>query len=168
MADLEPAWRTSLKKHHNELRSGILIANFLPALRLLLTDVEYIRIEEKEGRIDKVDELVKILLTKDESTFDGFCSILEKNGYRHWARILKGKGKELISLQLGRGHTYVVRTVVEVRFSEADSSICAVPYLSVCSPCSCGYKDRFLVNMCVCLWTCLYVGVGGCVVCTCV
>lgn len=97
MAEAAPAWRACLKKHHNELRSGILVANFLPALRPLLTDVEYIRIDEKGSTIDSVDELVKILLTKDDSTFDGFCSALETNGYPHWASKLRGKGEELLS-----------------------------------------------------------------------
>lgn len=91
--DYGHAWKGSLRRHHNALRSGILVGNILPALRTLLTDVEYLCVENKEGGdIARVDELVKILLTKDYSTFDGFCSALEMNGYPHWASKLKGKG----------------------------------------------------------------------------
>ena len=95
MAEQVATWKASLRKHHNALRTGILIADFLPAIHPLLTEVEYIRIDEKESRIDKVDELVRILLTKDERTFEDFCSALENNGHSHWANQLKGKGKEL-------------------------------------------------------------------------
>ena len=85
-------WKAAIRKHHNALRTGILVTNILPALHTLLTPVEYSRVEAKEGDVDRVDELVKILLTKDESTFDGFCSALEENGCRHWASKLKGEG----------------------------------------------------------------------------
>ena len=97
MAMAEPRWKTSLKKHHSKLRSGVLIANVLPALRPLLTDVEYLCVDEKLGTPARVDELVKILLTKDYSTFDGFCTALEENGYLHWARKLRGNGEDSIS-----------------------------------------------------------------------
>ena len=91
---VEPAWKTSLKRHHSELRSGIIIANVLPALRPLLTDVEYLCVDEKVGTPGRVDELVKILLTKDHSTFDRFCTALERNGYSHWASKLRGNDDE--------------------------------------------------------------------------
>ena len=91
----ETCWKISLKKYQNELRTGIIIANVLPALRPLLTDAEYIRVDEKECRIDSIDELVRILLTKDQSTFFGFCSALEDNGYPHWAIKLRVNGEEL-------------------------------------------------------------------------
>ena len=85
-------WKAAIRKHHNALRTGILVTNVLPALHTLLTDVEYSCIEAKEGDVARIDELVKILLTKDESTFDGFCSALDTNGYPQWARKLKGEG----------------------------------------------------------------------------
>ena len=86
----ETAWKTSLKKQHSELRSGIIIANVLPALRPLLTDVKYLCVDEKVGTPGRVDELVKILLIKDHWTFDRFCFALERNSYSHWASKLRG------------------------------------------------------------------------------
>ena len=91
MAD--PAWKVSLKKYHSKLRTGLLIENVLPALRPLLTDAEYSCVDDKEGSADRVDELVRILLTKDEFTFKCFCTALETNGHADWASRLKGKGK---------------------------------------------------------------------------
>lgn len=90
----EPPWKTTVKKYHNELRTNILIANVLPALHPVLTDAEYIRVDEKECRIDSIDELVRILLTKDHTTFAGFCSALEANGYPHWASKLRENSEE--------------------------------------------------------------------------
>ena len=79
------AWKASLREHHSALRTGIIIANILPALRTMLTDAEYLSIEGKEEDVDRVDELVGILLTKDYSTFERFCSALKKNGYNYLA-----------------------------------------------------------------------------------
>lgn len=93
MAD--PAWKVSLKKCHSKLRTGLLIENVLPALRPLLTDAEYLCVDDKEGSVDRVDELVRILLTKDELTFECFCTALKTNGHADWASRLKGKGKAI-------------------------------------------------------------------------
>lgn len=78
----------ALKKYHQRLRTGLLVGNFLPVLRLLLTEVEYSRVDGREDNIARVDELIEILLTKDNKHFDGFCSALEENGYEHWAKTL--------------------------------------------------------------------------------
>ena len=86
------AWKASVREHHNALRTGIIVANILPALRTVLTDVEYRCIEAKEGDVARVDELVKILLTKDYSTFERFCFALQTNGYDHWASKLRDGG----------------------------------------------------------------------------
>ena len=86
------AWKASLREHHSALRTGIIVANILPALRTVLTDAEYLSIEGKEGDVARVDELVRILLTKDYSTFECFCSALQKNGCNHWASKLRNKG----------------------------------------------------------------------------
>ena len=95
--DHNPVWKRSLRRHHSALRTGIIVSNVLPALHSLLTDVEYLSVEDKEGDIARVDELIKILLTKNEATFDGFCSALERNGYPHWASKLKGEGEGTVS-----------------------------------------------------------------------
>ena len=60
--------------YHTDLRSGLLIENFLPALRPLLTTVEYSRVDDKGDNVAKVDELFRILLTKENQHFEGFCA----------------------------------------------------------------------------------------------
>ena len=86
----------ALKEFHQRLRSGLLVENVLPALRPYnyLTDVEYLQVEARQGNVAQVDELVKILLTKENSHFDGFCRVLEQNGYRHWATELRAASCE--------------------------------------------------------------------------
>ena len=79
----------ALTKHHQALRAGLLVENILPALRPLLTDVEYSRVREREDNVARVDELIKILLTKENRHFEEFCVALESNGYGHWARTLR-------------------------------------------------------------------------------
>lgn len=91
MAD--QAWKSSLKHYHSKLRGSCHIANVLPALRQLLTDEEYSRVEDKAGNRGRIDELVAILLDKDESTFDEFCTTLEENGYSQLCNLLKGRGE---------------------------------------------------------------------------
>ena len=81
--------KSALKDHHQELRTGIIVANILPEFRQMLTDVEYSRIEDTTGNVSAVDELVKILLTKTGREFDGFCEILRANRYEHWAKKLE-------------------------------------------------------------------------------
>ena len=74
---------------YTKLRSGLLIENFLPALRLLLMIVEYSRVDDKGDNVAKVDELFRILLTKENQHFEGFCTVLANNGYKHWADKLR-------------------------------------------------------------------------------
>ena len=83
------------------LRTGIIVRNLLPSLRPLLTEVEYFRVMGREENVSQVDELVRILRTKENRHFDGFCKALEENGYEHLARKLKkgigtGQGEQLI------------------------------------------------------------------------
>ena len=108
-------WKASIRKHHNALRTGILVGNISPALRTLLTDVEYLCIEAKEGDVARVDELVKILLTKDGLTFDGFCSALERNGYSHWARKLKGEGAYRMTIDCVAIASYIYYMLSELQ-----------------------------------------------------
>ena len=84
--------RGALMTHHQSLRTGVVLKNILPALRIhsMLTPVEYSGVEDKEGNVAKVDELIRILLTKEDKHFEGFCTALDNNGYEHWAKTLRG------------------------------------------------------------------------------
>lgn len=77
-----------LKKYREDLRTGLLVGKILPTLHPFLTDAEYSRIRHREDNVERVDELIDILLTKGNREFEQFCSILEQTGYDHWAKIL--------------------------------------------------------------------------------
>ena len=81
--------RGALMTYHTDLRSDLLIENFLPALRPLLTKVEYSRVDDKGDNAAKVDELIRILVTKENQHFEEFCTALANNGYKHWADKLR-------------------------------------------------------------------------------
>ena len=79
--------KKALRQHHQAFRTGVIVANFLPACRHLFTDIEYSRVEDKvSSNVSAVDELIKILLTKGDSEFDGFCTVLRECRYADWAR----------------------------------------------------------------------------------
>lgn len=63
--------------------------NIILAFRPHLTDAECSRVDDQSGNIIQVNELVKILLTKEDSYFDRFCRVCEANGYPHWAQKLE-------------------------------------------------------------------------------
>ena len=90
-----------MKKRRQSFRTGILVGNILPTLHSLLTDVEYSQIEDKDTNVARVDELFKILLTKDDWHFDDFCTILESNGYEHRARELRNVANGVDSKLIG-------------------------------------------------------------------
>lgn len=81
--------KQALRVHHQELRSGLILENVLPAFRIYLTDVEYLQVEGKQGNVAQVDALIRILLTKENRHFDGLTNICEHNGYPHWAKKLR-------------------------------------------------------------------------------
>lgn len=80
--------KQALRVHHQELKSGLILKNILPAFRIYLTDVEYSQVEGKQGNVAQIDTLIRILLTKENRHFDGLTSICEHNGYPHWAKKL--------------------------------------------------------------------------------
>ena len=48
------------------------------------------------GNMEQVDELIEVLLRKENKDFDYFCDVLERNGCQVWSRKLKvaaGPGK---------------------------------------------------------------------------
>ena len=92
---MDESRKGALRRHHHGLWTGLLVGNILPALRTVLTDVEYDQVEEREDNVARVDELIKILLTKENRHFDAFCTALEKNGYEHWAKKLQKQVDEI-------------------------------------------------------------------------
>ena len=89
LSTMDEGRRQALRINHQAFRTGLILGNILPDLRPYLTDIEYVRVENQTGNVAQVDELVKILLTKENRHFDGFCRVCERNGYQHWARRLR-------------------------------------------------------------------------------
>ena len=89
MMDEDRPWRNALKYAHHKLRAGVIVDNILPELRPHFTGVEYSKVESKQGDVAQVDELISILLTKEDKHFDEFCRCLQRNGYPHLARQLR-------------------------------------------------------------------------------
>ena len=84
------SWKEALRKHHQKLRTGIIVINILPELyKLPLEEIEYSRIRDKADNISQVDELIVILCTKTRAHFDQFCCVLDSNGYGHWGKRLR-------------------------------------------------------------------------------
>ena len=87
-------WKARLRDCHQGLRTDIIVNHILAALHPLLTPIQYscLRDETKKGNALAVDELVDILLTKEESTFNSFCLLLDDPsiGYSGVARKLRG------------------------------------------------------------------------------
>lgn len=79
----------ALRKNHQKFRTKLIVENILPELAPYFTEVEYSRVESKSGNVAQVDELLRILRTKENEHFDGFCRVLERTGYRHWAQQLR-------------------------------------------------------------------------------
>lgn len=83
---MDAAWKRAIRRHHPELRTVLRVDNFLPCLHHdaggFLTEVERLRISSKSDSIYQVDELVDVLLTKEDGDFDSFCRVLKENGYR--------------------------------------------------------------------------------------
>ena len=88
---MDESKKGALTSNRQDLRTGILVENILPVLRPVLTDAEYSRIREREDNTSRVDELIDVLLTKENRHFDAFCDALEQNGYEHWARRLQNE-----------------------------------------------------------------------------
>ena len=92
---MDESRKGALRRHHQGLRTGLLVGNILPAFRTVLKDVEYDQVEEREDNVARVDELIKILFTKENRHFDAFCTALEKTGYEHWAKKLQKQVNEI-------------------------------------------------------------------------
>lgn len=80
--------KDALKKYRRVLRTRIMADKIVPLLQFLI-DPERSRIKNKEENAEKVDELIIILLTKENEHFETFCNVLEENGYDGCAKMLR-------------------------------------------------------------------------------
>ena len=80
-------WKRTLKANHQILRHEISVKDVLPGCLSFLTDVEYLRVQgsDKADNIDRVDQLVEILLTKEKKDFEEFLVVLWQQGYANSA-----------------------------------------------------------------------------------
>ena len=97
---MDESRRKALQRCHQDLRTHITVKDFLPSLHVdadgFLTDMESGRIRKYTGNMEQVDELINILVTKENKDFDHFCVVLEKEGYHVWSKKLReaaGLGK---------------------------------------------------------------------------
>ena len=97
---MDESRKKALRKYHPDLRTGITVTHFLPRLHVdaggFLTDVESDSIKQNRGNVEQVDELIDILVTKENKDFDYFCVVL-KEGYQLWSKRLEeaaGLGKQ--------------------------------------------------------------------------
>ena len=76
-------WKCTLKANHPNLRHEIRVNDVLPRFHSFLTDVEYLRVQgsDKADNIDQVDQLLRIMLTKEKREFEEFLVALWQQGY---------------------------------------------------------------------------------------
>lgn len=80
-----PHWKQALKANHPTLRIKIRVKNVQAGFRTFLSDVEYERVTSPEkDNVDKVDNLVTILLTKEARDFERLLLSLN-DSYKHLA-----------------------------------------------------------------------------------
>ena len=95
VARMDDRVKKALRQYHLELRTGIIVSHFLPCLHKdaggFLTDVEIASIAAKKtgGNLEQVDELIEVLVRKENKDFDYFCDVLERNGCEVWSHKLK-------------------------------------------------------------------------------
>ena len=89
---MDAARKRALRRYSPELRTGFIVNNLLPDLHCdaggFLTDVESLKISSKSCNVSQVDELIVILLTKENRDFDSFCRVLKKGGCVRWSEKL--------------------------------------------------------------------------------
>ena len=79
--------KKALWQCHPGLRKELTVSDFLPNIHIdvggFLAEMESDKIKTKYtgGTMDQVDELIDVLVRKENKDFDYFCDVLEKEGY---------------------------------------------------------------------------------------
>ena len=56
---------------------------------------EVLRVKAKTGDMEQMEELINILLGKEDMAFYTFCDLLQRSNYEVWARELKSAAERL-------------------------------------------------------------------------
>ena len=81
--------KQALRDYQKRIAGVLIVENIISDLEPYLMKEEYLQVKSKLGNMAQVDELFRILLTKGNRHFKGFCHVLEDNGYQHWAQQLR-------------------------------------------------------------------------------
>ena len=87
---MSKVYEQALRDYQGKIAGVLIVENIISDLsEPYLTKVEYLQVKSKLGNVAQVHELFRILLTKGNRHFKGFCHVLEDNGYQHWAQQLR-------------------------------------------------------------------------------
>ena len=82
---MDESKKEALRQCHSDHKGQIKVRDLLTSLHVdaggFLNDVERDSIEKKRTNVEKFDELIDILLKKENKDFDYYCTVLEKEGY---------------------------------------------------------------------------------------
>ncbi len=114
---MSKVYKQALRDYQEKIAGVLIVENIISDLsEPYLTEVEYLQVKSKLGNKAQVDELFRILLTKGNRHFKGFCHVLEHNGYQHWAQQLRSstdgaetKGTYVGALNLGSCTVLLIR-----------------------------------------------------------
>ncbi len=113
---MSKVYKQALRDYQEKIAGVLIVENIISDLRPYLTNEEYLQVKSKLGNKSQVDELFRILLTKGNRHFKGFCHALEDNGYQHWAQQLRSstdgaetEGAYVGALKLGSCTVLLIR-----------------------------------------------------------
>ena len=86
---MSKVYKQALRDYQEKIAGVLIVQNIISDLEPYLTKVEYLQVKSKLGNMAQVDELFRILLTKGNRHFKGFCHVLEDNGYQHCVQQLR-------------------------------------------------------------------------------
>ena len=86
---MDTAYKQALRDNQQKIAGVVNVQNILSGLKPYLSEAEYLQVESKLGNKAQVNELFRILPTKENKHFEGFCHVLEDNEYQHWAQQLR-------------------------------------------------------------------------------
>ena len=133
---MSKVYKQALRDYQEKIGGVLIVENIISDLEPYLTKVEYLQVESKSGNMAQVDELFRILLTKGNRHFKGFCHVLEDNGYQHWAQQLQSstdgaetEGAYVGALNLGACTVLLIRDCRRHTTLHTISTVCQVHVL---------------------------------------